>query len=168
MKSIVECIHEALNEQTINESKSVLSMFVPYNKRKDNGEESIGSVERYYVQLKDLKPNDLKKIKDWKGFDKDKLEDYCTTIGAIVNYLSGLCENARGERDTNAYDMIPYSIETVSSGEGWVGYDSTLENLKYDEDLNTADDWDGIGEILQDVLSHMEEISKTFLKMGWA
>lgn len=167
MKSLTECLYAALDGRSINESKSVLSEFVPYDENADNGEECTGSVEQYCEKLKNLKPNDMKKIRDWRGFDKDKLEDYCETVTAVMNYITGLCEIARDERDASAYDSIKTGIETVADGEEWMGYDSTLENLKYDGDLKTADDWDEIGAILQDVLSHMDEVAKASLRMSW-
>lgn len=167
MKSLTECLQAALNEQNINESKSVLSEFVPYDDNEDNGSECTGSVEPYCEKLKNLKPNDMKKIRDWKGFDKDKLEDYCTTVAAVANYITSLCDIARDERDSNSYDSIKDGIETVADIEEWMGYDSTLENLKHDGDLKTADDWDEIEVILKDVLNHMNEVSKVFLRMDW-
>lgn len=168
MKSILEHLRAELNKQSINEAKTILSNFVPYKRSKDNGIETIDSIEGYLEDLKVLDPNDLKKIGDWKGFDKDKLTDYCRVVELVAAYVLDLCDMARDEDDPAYYGDIKISVETMLDGEGWYGYESVCDGLDASEELKTAKDYDSVCDYVKDVLGHMNEISKTFLKMNWA
>lgn len=161
MKSLVEHV----NERLINEAKCVCDQIPAYDDDMDNREEVCGSIERFIDNMEAVTPKDLKKVRDWKGFEMDKLEDYTKVASQVAAWIRGVA--ALGEDDADSCIFFKTGVESISDGVDWPGFENSADNLEMDADLQTASDYDAIEQYLEDVCKHWNEISKIVNHMPW-
>lgn len=159
MKSLVEHV----TEQLLNEAKCVCDQIPAYDDDMDNREEVCRSIEKFIDKMEYVTPKDLKKVRDWRGFEMDKLEDYAKCASQIAQWVRGVA--ALGEDDADSCIFFKTGVESISDGIDWPGFENSAEQLE--DELQTAGDYDTVGQYLEDVCDHWNEISKIVNHMPW-
>lgn len=160
MKSIVEHINEAM----VTEGRSV---FAGIKTEWDDDEmevyaqEAVDACYKLASQFEGIKPTDLKKIRDFKKYDMNMLEDYCKIIEEIGAWINGVT--------SEAYHHMPDAttyIEMIQClGEE---NDSCITNVADNvTDLKSVQDGEDVYDYLNDIFKHWDDISKVLFGKPW-
>lgn len=152
---------ETLNESILSDLEDSIEMY------DDDPDMAINDCYALAEVLEKVKPTQLKKVKDWKDYDKDLLDDYCvllTQIGAYINGLMGEAEDYKEEGDTRFVEMVHDLVDQPDNCVDDVVMNSGQAKFKSIE----SDDEDGIKYCVNDIFNHWEELWKVGFKQRWS
>ena len=160
MKSIIEYITEAI----VNEGHTVFSDI-----KTDWGEddmeiyakEAINSCYNLASKLGDVKPADLKKVRDFKKYDMGMLKDYCKIIEEIGAWIEGVLALAEDDMTEAAsyIEMVQFMAEDNAS---------CIENVADNvTDLKSVQDGEDVYDYLEDIFAHWNDVSNVVIGKPW-
>lgn len=159
MKSIVEHVNEAM----VAEGRTV---FADIKTDWDDDEmeiyaqEAIDDCYQLASQLESTKPADLKKVRDFKGYDAAKLDDYCKLMEEIGAWINGVMAQAEDDMPTAAsyVEMVQFLADD----------DMTAESVADHVDgLKTVSEFEDIYACVKDIFAHWDEVSKAIFRKPW-
>lgn len=165
MKRITEHINDAMG--LVNEAKMMAGIVSSFDAIGDEFEarEEAHQLDAAITKLEMLKPNDLKKIRDWKDFEDEKLRDYCKIIELCAGYCWGVQSQVDDEAGEN-YDYFIMTLDSFTDGQEWCGYDQTLDNMDNENFEYFIDDASKYA-ALDDILAHWNDLSKAIFHRPW-
>jgi hypothetical protein len=168
MKSFSQFCNEALesNRRTVNEGNTICSLVPGYDPDSNNNEEVAHAIDAYIEAIEAIKPAQLKKVKDFAGYDVKTLKDYATVCAAVTSWIWGV--QSLADDDADEAECFPSYVRSIVDGEDWMGYENTVENLVDEGELKTVEDDEAVEDMLKDVLAHWNEISKIVNRKEWA
>jgi hypothetical protein len=163
MKSLVEQVNESM--MRVNE-KALCDLIPDYDEDADNREDVAHALDTYIEAIENVKPAQLKKVKDWSKFDDATLADYITICAAIAGWCWGVQSLADDDAD-EASTFSSYML-SIPDGEDWMGFDNVVDNLLGDGELKNIEDEEDVVDAVKDVCAHFNELSKVVNKKVWA
>lgn len=160
----MQSLSEHMNESLLTEARCVCDQIPEYDSEADNRTEVATSIDSYLDKLEAVTPKELKKVKDWRNFEMDVLEDYAKVCHQVAAWCRGVA--ALAEDDADEAEMFKNYIESISDGQDWPGYENTAENLE-DESLQTVQDGEDYYDYIEDMCNHWNELSKIVNRMPW-